>query len=54
MPHPDGPNMVPLEQMPHLLATLSRLAEAAQLNKAKGLRKESLCLLFVIFMPARF
>ena len=26
----DGPNMVPLEQMPDLLATLSRLAEAAQ------------------------
>lgn len=26
----DGPNMVPLEQMPALLATLSRLAEAAK------------------------
>ena len=26
----DGPNMVPLEKMPDLLATLSRLAEAAQ------------------------
>ena len=26
----DGPNMVPLEQMPALLALLSRLAEAAK------------------------
>jgi len=26
----DGPNMVPLDQMPELLATLSRLAEAAK------------------------
>ena len=26
----DGPNMVPLEQMPDLLVILSRLAEAAQ------------------------